>query len=689
MSDYLSDTSDTDPFHNSDDSDKDPDYVDSSDNENNQGFTAQAPSSTTDTSEDEFDEDQAGPSRPHVTTSRTDTSHITANDEIIENEAENNDAGMETKTKKRKRRPEKWKKNINKLKRNSGKQYINKKGIVVSEKRLGPRCQCRGKCFDILTEVEKNTIFGNFYSMQDKNIQDSYLGALIDVKKVVRRRKTTEVEKKIYSYYYHVKVGPKSVKVCRTAFCSLHGIHKSRVLRICHSRASGSLLEKDKRGKHQNRPNKVPDEVVATVKNHIESFPARESHYSRNKNKKKFLPAELNVKKMYELYLEKYDFDQYSLLKNHQKIKPKVTYDFYYRFFTQNYNLSFGYPRSDTCSSCDVMKIRIEAASTEEERRELTVQKEVHLRKAQAFYDDLKEKSELAVTDPSVETICFDYQQNLPLPVLTTRDIFYARQIWVYNQMFHSCSNNQSVSYMFDEMTAKKGCIESISFLMHFIEKYVSKTVTTLYIFTDNCAGQNKNAVMVHFLLALVSNGRFRKIVHHLPEPGHSFLPCDRNFGQIEKKKRKKELLYLPDEWYDLVQSCGKKFVVERVEQDIIFDFKSYLEPYFKKTSVIKKKPFTISKYRIFIYDSVQPDQVLVTETHNIALVVGYPLYKSPGTKIDLHVAPLAYHEKLALKTKKYDSIMPIVKKYVPPIYLEYYNTIKRAADENNAEDSD
>ncbi|CAG9763564.1 unnamed protein product [Ceutorhynchus assimilis] len=479
MSDYLSDTSDTDPFHNSDDSDKDPDYVDSSDNENNQGFTVQAPSSTTDTSEDEFDEDQAGPSRPHVTTSRTDTSHITANDEIIENEAENNDAGMETKTKKRKRRPEKWKKNINKLKRNSGKQYINKKGIVVSEK------------------------------------------------------------------------------------------------------------------------------------------------------------------------------------------------------------------RSDTCSSCDVMKIRIEAASTEEERRELTVQKEVHLRKAQAFYDDLKEKSELAVTDPSVETICFDYQQNLPLPVLTTGDIFYARQIWVYNQMFHSCSNNQSVSYMFDEMTAKKGCIESISFLMHFIEKYVSKTVTTLYIFTDNCAGQNKNAVMVHFLLALVSNGRFRKIVHHLPEPGHSFLPCDRNFGQIEKKKRKKELLYLPDEWYDLVQSCGKKFVVERVEQDIIFDFKSYLEPYFKKTSVIKKKPFTISKYRIFIYDSVQPDQVLVTETHNIALVVGYPLYKSPGTKIDLHVAPLAYHEKLALKTKKYDSIMPIVKKYVPPIYLEYYNTIKRAADENNAEDSD
>lgn len=293
------------------------------------------------------------------------------------------------------------------------------------------------------------------------------------------------------------------------------------------------------------------------------------------------------------------------------EIPMKITYDFYYRHYTENFNLSFGFPRTDTCATCDMLKVQLDASPSEEEKQTLLQKKELHLRKAQAFYDDLKIKTNLAETDPSVETICFDYQQNLPVPLLTTCDIFYARQLWVYNQSFHSCSNKQAVMYMFDETIAKKGCIETVSFLKHYIEKYLRNTVKTLYIFTDNCGGQDKNGVVLHFLMSLVLNGRLTTIVHHLPEPGHSYLPCDGDFGQIEKKKRQKELLYLPEEWYSLVELTGKKFTVERVTQDLIFDFKSFFDPYFKKTAVVKKKPFTISKYRIFVYKSDKPDKVL------------------------------------------------------------------------------
>ncbi|CAH2015534.1 unnamed protein product, partial [Acanthoscelides obtectus] len=132
---------------------------------------------------------------------------------------------------------------------------------------------------------------------------------------------------------------------------------------------------------------------------------------------------------MHELYLQKCEPEQYSLIESHEKAKPKVTYDYYYRYFTEHFNLSFGYPRSDTCATCDLLKIQLDAASTDELKQQLKVQKDVHLRKAQAFYDDLKEKTEMARTNETVETICFDYQQNLPVPVLTTGDIFYARQI--------------------------------------------------------------------------------------------------------------------------------------------------------------------------------------------------------------------------------------------------------------------
>lgn len=166
--------------------------------------------------------------------------------------------------------------------------YINSKGKVIEGKKQGPRCQCRNQCFEKLTELEKDNIFTQFYGMEDKDVQDSYLGTLIDAKKISRRRKTTVTETKMYSYHYNIKFATKTIKVCRTAFCSLHAIHKSRVLRICQFRATGNLLEKDARGRHHNRSNKIPEELVAQVHDHIKKFPVRESHYSRNKDKNTF-----------------------------------------------------------------------------------------------------------------------------------------------------------------------------------------------------------------------------------------------------------------------------------------------------------------------------------------------------------------------------------------------------------------
>lgn len=55
---------------------------------------------------------------------------------------------------------------------------------------------------------------------------------------------------------------------------------------------------KDLRGTHTNRPNKVPDDTLGLVENHVRSFKSRQSHYSRRKNPNTYyLPETLNVKK--------------------------------------------------------------------------------------------------------------------------------------------------------------------------------------------------------------------------------------------------------------------------------------------------------------------------------------------------------------------------------------------------------
>jgi len=64
----------------------------------------------------------------------------------------------------------------------------------------------------------------------------------------------------------------------------------------------------DGRGKHSNRPHKLSEDKVTNVKNHISSFKGSKAHYSLNKTSKVYLPEELSVKKMHEMYTEKNNF---------------------------------------------------------------------------------------------------------------------------------------------------------------------------------------------------------------------------------------------------------------------------------------------------------------------------------------------------------------------------------------------
>ena len=42
-----------------------------------------------------------------------------------------------------------------------------------------------------------------------------------------------------------------------------------------------------------------------------------------------------------------------SRVKKGEKCKPQVKYDFYWKYFNKNFNLSFASPKSDTCQTCD------------------------------------------------------------------------------------------------------------------------------------------------------------------------------------------------------------------------------------------------------------------------------------------------------------------------------------------------
>lgn len=244
---------------------------------------------------------------------------------------------------------------------------------------------------------------------------------------------------------------------------------------------------------------------------------------------------------------------------------------------------------------------------------------------------------------------------------------------------------------MYDELTAKKGCNEVASFLHHYLTNYLSETVTTLYLFSDNCFAQNKNQTLVQYLHTFlnISETRIRHILHQFPEPGHSFLPCDRCFGLIEKEKRKKEIIYLPSEWKKLVKKTSKKFSVIEVTQDMILDFTNTFKPIFKKTvSNLEKQRFSVSKYRLFKYE--KKNIIECSETAGMAVFATFTI-KKPNAVLALPNTKRYMSFPLNINPKKLENVMSLADKYVPPVHMWYYEQVRRANNDQqpNLQDDD
>lgn len=172
-------------------------------------------------------------------------------------------------------------------------------------------------------------------------------------------------------------VGNKRHEVCLRAFLSLHSITIKRVIRIRNLKVLGKS-PKDLRGQHVKKT--LSSDTKLFVRQHIESFPQKESHYSGKVVK--YLDARLNIKTMYELFKEKYP-------------QLKVSYQYYVNFFHDNFHLSFGRPQIDCCCVCEELKLKLKSPHLNDAaKRCAAAELLVHNRKAKKFYNKLKEETE-------------------------------------------------------------------------------------------------------------------------------------------------------------------------------------------------------------------------------------------------------------------------------------------------------
>lgn len=307
-------------------------------------------------------------------------------------------------------------------------------------------------------------------------------------------------------------------------------------------------------------------------------------------------------------------------VKKYPEFDNVVKYEFYLKFFKENFTLRFGRPQVDVCGECERLSTKLKDQNLNDNAKGVAAAElVVHKRRANKFYTKLKEITTLCKERQDVGGIAFDYIQNMPLPVIPVQEMFYYRQLWLYGFEIHDLKNNSGHFYTYHEGQALKGPNEVCTFVNDYVKKMPAE-IQELHIFSDGCPGQNRNNTVVRYLLALVATKRFRKIFHYFPVRGHSFLPCDRDFGILKRVIRKSDrIIYLPEEYETMMLNCRKQnpFTISTMTYKNITDFRKWWPNYYKKTCKSVDEPkenFTVTNYRKFIYDSATPGYVSTSD---------------------------------------------------------------------------
>lgn len=559
---------------------------------------------------------------------------------------------------------------------------------MVEARRTGSDCNCKLLCFSKLSEEDFTKILCDFNELPSKDSQDLFLTMLIEKREVHRRRKSSVGEtlpKKLNFYSYNIKVRGTVIPACKKAFIAVHGITSKRVERLCNLISEGNS-PRDLRGKKTGY-NSIDLETGKNIHDFLSSLEVKESHYSGRH--KKYLDARLSIKILYEKFKLTYP-------------SPKVGYDYFRIYFRENFDYSFGRPQVDVCLTCEELKVKLRSKSLADNvKRSVAAELLIHQRRAKKFYGVIKNLTESMKNDDFRKknlALCYDYMQNLPLPNIPVQDMFYLRQLWVNTFGIHDLATGKVDLHVYHEGVARKTPNEVCTFLVDYIIRHKTVEHRQLYLISDGCSGQNKNHSLLRMCMALVQMNMFESIEIFFPVRGHSFLPCDRDFGTVKRLIRRTDRIYTPDQYCDLMEKASKtgRFTIIKVTTDQIKDFKKWWPLYFKKSCIsdnsygrnVKKEDkimFKISLMRHFVISNNNPGKVKASPHINNSFSENtFTLRKKTAIPMSLP-SEHAYSDKIPINTKKMKDISKCIQ-YIPEEteIKQFYDTLMDWPTEEN-----
>lgn len=245
------------------------------------------------------------------------------------------------------------------------------------------------------------------------------------------------------SVKYYLTFGVKKNVICEKGFFAMYGITKKRIERVLKL-LSNNEVSRDMRGK--NVSNSFSSALVADINEHIASFPYKIAHYTTKEYR--YLSSTLNVKIMYDLFKNTFP--------NHKVCNAS--------YFKENFDLKFGQPQTDACTTCEELGVKIKSNELcESVKRSAAAELLVHIRRSLKFYEALKNSKTL---DDQSQAICIDFMANVSLPV---QDLYYYRKLTVSTFGIHDMKSGKMTCFVYHEGEDGNGANDVCSHLIFYI----------------------------------------------------------------------------------------------------------------------------------------------------------------------------------------------------------------------------
>lgn len=461
---------------------------------------------------------------------------------------------------KRERKPETWRKNVKKMKVNTGKAYFTSTNKEIPERVVQGTCseKCKLRCSTKISNTKQVEINKCFYQLGDRDLQRSFIvGNTSKVNSKYRERKQDSGRGNNIAYYF--TISEEKVRVCKQFFMKTISVG-DKMIRNCWKKVNDcGVIEKDRRGKHTKH--KVSDAMKDEVRQHIGKFPKVESHYLRAQTKKEYLDGSLTIAEMYRMYVEEQKSKSLSCVKHKM----------YADIFNNEFNLSFFQPKKDQCALCEKYK-----NSSQDEKESIQESYERHCLNKELSRAEKKNDVQTA-KEKQIIVSCYDLQAVLQVPCGEISTFYYKRKLNCFNFTIFDVAAKVGFCYFWNESLANRGVNEIASCVYMYLNEHCQGKPAIMY--SDNAAGQNKNKAMASMYMHTVMELNIPYITHKYLIVGHTQNEGDSMHATIERQRNralKCGPIYTPSQWTPVLQMAKKDGNPYSIKEVCTEDIKNY-----------------------------------------------------------------------------------------------------------------